>query len=107
MLPDIGGVPATNPPDFSFTQPISNAINDFACRFLNGTGAYLGRQRDEACTMLANGNFQFISAGATVQYCGTIGAPFKFPSGDTLVTARIRDNGGNLSAPAQIIIRTP
>jgi hypothetical protein len=105
-LPDIGGVPATDPPDFSETQAISNRINDFACRFVNGTGAYLGRLSDEACTMRPNGEFQFVS-NARAQFCGTIGAPFKFPSGDTTVTARIRDMGGNLSPPAQIIIRTP
>jgi hypothetical protein len=31
---------------------------------------------------------------------------FSFPSGDTLVTVRVRDLAGNLGAPAQIIVRS-
>jgi hypothetical protein len=101
--PTIGGVPAA--PDYSVTQPISNAISDLGCRFLNGNGAPLGRDRNEACTKGTDGEFRLMGLNSTIQFCGAIGRPFSFPPGDTLVTVRLRDTGGNLSLPAQIIVR--
>ena len=107
-----GGVPAVSPPNFSVTQPVADAINDFACRFKDGSGVRQGRGQDGACTAFSDGSFHFlfppgpgVPFPSTVQFCGFIGAPIEFPTGDTLVTTRIRDLAGNISAPAQLIIR--
>lgn len=53
--PDFGGIPPINPPNFSATQPVANAINDFACRFQDGRGAPSGRDKNHACTVLSDG----------------------------------------------------
>lgn len=101
-----GGVPAVDPPDFSPTQLIANAINDLACRFKDGLGSRRGRIRqNEACTAFDDGGFRFKEAASTVQYCGMINDPLSFPEGDTQVTVRVRDLAGNVSAPEQIIVR--
>jgi len=104
-----GGVPAVNPPDFSTSQQVADAINDFACRFKDGGGARSGRGAAEACTSFPDGSYHLIfSNGATpstIQFCGQITGPIAFPAGDTLVTARIRDLANHISSPAQIIIR--
>ena len=34
-----------------------------------------------------------------------VSMPLSFPSGDTLVTARVRDQAGNLGAPARLLVR--
>lgn len=101
----LGGVPAINPPDFSPIQSVADAINDLACRFTNETGSPGGRNGSNACTLFADGTFHFEDATSTIQFCGQIDAPVSFPVGDTLVTARIRDVAGHLSAPASILIR--
>jgi hypothetical protein len=108
MPPDAGGIPAVNPTDYAFTQPISDAINDLGCRFVDGLGRPLGRSTSQdACTLALDGSgeFRFVSPGSTTQFCGAIAPPFAFPLGDTLVTVRLRDQGKNLSLPAQIVIR--
>ncbi|HUI26279.1 MAG TPA: hypothetical protein VL403_09380 [Candidatus Kryptonia bacterium] len=116
VAPMVGGVPAVNPPDFSFTQPISDAINDLGCRFVDGAGQPLGRTASsDACTVSSDGIFRFVCNTAnspgctkgmtTIQFCGAIAPPFGFPTGDTLVTVLLRDRAGNLSLPGQMIIR--
>lgn len=116
MPPNIGGVPATNPPNFSITQPISDHLNDLGCRFVNGVGQPLGRtSTGDACTARTDGTFHFVCESATspgctqgattVQFCGHIARQFAFPTGDTVVTVMLRDLAGNLSMPAQMIIR--
>ena len=109
--PTFGGVPGIDPPDFSKTQEISNAINDFACRFKDGMGNPSGRVNQDACTLI-NGLYHFVNEPgtgvqfpSTIQFCGRISGPIAFPPGDTLVTARIRDLAGNVSLPKQLIIR--
>ena len=104
--PTTGGVPAVNPPDFSPTQPVANAINDLACRFKDGFGLHGGRTKiSDACTTFADGGFRFNAPGTTVQFCGQINEPLVFPDGDTTVTARVRDVAGNISFQAQIVLR--
>lgn len=110
--PVFGGVPPVNPPDFSTKQPVADAVNDFACRFKDGSGGRSGRGKDDACTSFPDGFFHFLfppGAGvqfpSTIQFCGQIGAPLAFPTGDTLITARIRDLAGNISSPMRLIIR--
>jgi hypothetical protein len=101
--PDFGGVPAVSPFDFSPAE--APAINDLACRFKDGQGQPVGR-RDYPCTrFLPELEYHFVDPASTVQFCGVIDKPFSFPSGDTMVAARIRDVAGNLSTVAQLVIR--
>jgi hypothetical protein len=106
---EIGGVPAINPPSFANDQSVSDRLNDFACRFVNGAGLPTARAcSDEfACIRFANGRFGCVSTAspAPIQFCGQISQNLAFPVGDTLVTARARDVAGNLGPQAQLIIR--
>jgi len=102
----IGGVPAVNPIDFGASQQITDAINDFACRFDFHTGA------DTACTLDELGNFAFASKAVepgTRQYCAVpaIGRELAFPSGDTTLTVQLVDSGGNVGNTATLILRIP
>jgi hypothetical protein len=103
--PTIGGIPAIDPPDFSVTQAISDAMNDLGCRFLNGLGNPGGRGATEACTQFSDGSFRFVNSTSTLQFCGQIGRPFRFPPGDTLVSVRLRDDRGNHGPVARLIVR--
>ena len=104
-----GGVPETDPPDFSLTQNVANVINDFACRFKDGSGAPAGRNAQDAdavCTKFLPGEvYHSVDPRSTIQFCGLITPPIAFPVGDTRVTARVRDVAGNRSAVSTIIIR--
>jgi hypothetical protein len=102
-LPFIGGIPASA--SFTSTQPVSNAINDLTCRFVNGEGLPVGRRIEEACTRSPDGNFRFGNPQSSVQFCGAIAPPFGFPVGDTAVTVRLRDASGQPGPPAAFIIR--
>ncbi len=97
-----GGVPGINPPDFSNTPMIDDAINDFACRFFTHTSSIT------ACTFDARGNFSFASNLSFIQFCSApvVGSEAAFPSGDTRVTVRLRA-GGVVGVPRSIIIRVP
>jgi hypothetical protein len=105
--PEAGGVPAVNPPRFD--APLVEAINDFACRFVDGNDQPEGRNRGEACVLFDDGGYDFVRHTppviSTVQYCGFIDAVLHFPPGDTLITARLLDVDGNPGPPAQIIVR--
>lgn len=103
MLPFIGGIPASL--GFEETQSISNAINDLACRFVNGDGLPGGRRKVEACTVFGNGEFDFVNAATTVQFCALIAEPFEFPIGDTVVSARVRDSSGQAGPAASFVVR--
>lgn len=111
--PVFGGVPAVNPPDFSTTQAVADAVNDFACRFRDGGGGTAGRGPRDSCIFFddtASYHFVFppdpgVKHPSTIQFCGLIDTPSAFPVGDTLVTVRIRDQDGDISAPASLIIR--
>jgi hypothetical protein len=105
--PAAGGVPATQPPDFEPTQETANAVNDLSCRFKDGLGLRQGRDTLDACTTTGDGTFAFVDRTTNLQYCGLMNEPLAFPAGDTVVTARIRDEANNISLPRQIIIRIP
>ena len=100
MGPNIGGVPAVDPPDFGGSQASINAINDLGCRFD-------ARTADLACTRNASDDPAFVATRTTVQFCPTvdIGAEIAFPDGDTRVTARVTDASGQPGLTASIIIR--
>ena len=103
--PTPGGVPATDPPSFDDTQANIAASNDLSCRFVNGGDMPVARTRDEACVLFPSGDFRFVSLASSVQFCGFVTRFMEFPQGDTLVTARLRDQAGNPGAPMQIVIR--
>lgn len=100
-----GGVPGIDPASFDGTQTISDALNDLGCRFNDGTGTPGGRTLDSACVQFPDGEFHFVDESATVEFCGFISFPLRFPDGDTIVTARVRDVNGIEGPPQQIVIR--
>jgi len=104
--PTAGGVPAVTP--FNFSAAEAPAINDLSCRFKDGAGAPAGRDNADACTSFPpTDDFHFVDPSSTIQYCGLITGVIEFPTGDTVVAARVRDVAGNLSAISTIIIRVP
>lgn len=100
MPPQGGGIPAINPPSFApASEMISNALNDFACRFE-------AHSRNEPCTI--NGPERLpalIVATTDTQFCDAVSQTEVFPPGDTLVTAAVRDLSGQLGPTAQMIVR--
>jgi hypothetical protein len=102
---DFGGVPGINPPSYADTQAITDALNDLACRFNDGTGTPGGRFEDSACVQYPDGEFRFVDPEATVEFCGFISVPLQFPAGDTIVSARVLDVNGVPGPPSQIVIR--
>jgi len=105
----LGGVPAISPPSFDRTMQNDDAINDLACRFLDGAGAKRSRQCGSAtaCLLMPNGDFGCADSRSSSQYCAQISQNLEFPPGDTLVTVRVLDTSRNPGVPRQIIIRIP
>ena len=109
--PDFGGVPALAS-DMPLTQTVADTINDLACRFKDASGSRLGRGANDACTTFDDGRFHFVVIDAshpelssTIQYCAQVGEALTFPNNETVLTARIRDIEGHVSAPASIVVR--
>ena len=102
--PNFGGVPAVTPFDFSAAE--APAINDLGCRFQDGQGKPIGRTNIYACTKSSDGQYQFVEATGKIQFCGLVYKALGFPTGDTIVAARVRDIAGNASAVVQLVIRT-
>ena len=103
---NFGGVPDIDPPNFDGSQAISDALNDLACRFNDGTGINHpgGRTADSACVQFPD-DFHFVDPAATVEFCGFISFPLRFPDGDTIVTARVLDVNGVPGPVSQIVVR--
>jgi hypothetical protein len=99
--PNIGGIPAINPPSWAETQKISNAINDFSCRFETFI------ESDSSCTLGPNGDYAFLGSGTTTQFCMIVARAYGFPVGETLLSVRLRDTEGNPGPMKQIRIRRP
>ncbi len=93
----LGGIPAVHPPDFSFSQSISDALNDFGCNF--------SLSMQGACTQNSYGQPMFLGSGTQAQFCAQVSRNFTIPNGDTVLTLRVRDTAGQLGPPAQIILR--
>jgi hypothetical protein len=103
---NFGGVPGIDPPELGDPGAIANALNDFGCRFITGTGATASRPCSESCVYpFADEVHQCVGSQTARQFCAEIDPPLEFPAGDTLVTVRVRDVAGNLGAPAQLIVR--
>ena len=100
-----GGVPAINPPRFDPIQDVIDAVNDLGCRFLDGGGTPMARKRSEACAKIPpTDDYTFVSDDSTVQFCAFIDSTLAFSSGDTIVTARLRDDEGNPGVPEQLLV---
>jgi hypothetical protein len=97
--PNVGGVPGIAPADFSPVQSVSDALNDWSCRFKVFSAT------DFACTQDNSGNFLFGSATSTVQFCTLVNDIMTFPTADTILTARLLDTAGNAGPAAQIVVR--
>jgi hypothetical protein len=104
-LPFLGGVPAISPPSFADTQLVTDRLNDFACRFVDGSGLYEGRRCDDGCIRDPAGDYGCGFADTRVQFCGLISRSLEFPAGDTLVSFRVLDVAGNPGEVKQLIIR--
>ena len=98
-FPSVGGVPSVSPPDFSPIQSVSDALNDWSCRFK------LYSETDFACTQDNSGNFLFATPSSTVQFCSLVNDTLTFPRGDTILTVRLLDIAGNAGHPVQIVVR--
>ncbi|MDX2167505.1 MAG: hypothetical protein SF182_10595 [Deltaproteobacteria bacterium] len=105
MLPEVGGVPATQPFLYAGTTAAVDAMNDLGCRVDNGQGEPRARSAAEACTQNRSGEFAFVSAGATVQYCLPIAAAWAFPGGDTVIAVRLLDVSGTAGEVREIVLR--
>jgi len=95
-----GGIPGINPPNFDpVSATITNTLNDFACRFESFA-------QGSACTQTdATGDSRPISPLASVQFCNIIAVTELLHPGENLLSAKLRDTGGNLGPTAQIVIR--
>jgi len=106
LPPTIGGVPATNPPLFSDAPAVNDAIDDLGCRVNDGTGAPRGRNDFNACTRTpVTSEYGFVDARSDLQFCLPVAGPWRFPLGDTIVAARVRDSAGTVSAAREIVVR--
>jgi hypothetical protein len=87
--PNLGGIPGINPPSFAETQHVSDAINDFGCRFETFI------QSDSSCTMTKSGDYSFVNKDTTTQFCMIVARSWGFAEGKTLLSVRLRDSEGN------------
>ena len=102
-----GGIPGINPPSFAEdNQMITDALNDFACRFQVFNTNQVG-----PCTKInATQDPALITPNApltTVQFCDLVSTVAAFPPGDTIVSVKARDENGSLGPTKQIVIRVP
>lgn len=101
MRPNIGGVPAINPPNFAETQKIADTLNDMGCRF----EVFL--ESESSCTLGKSEDWEFRTPETKTQFCMTVAKAWNFPIGDTLVSARLRDTAGNYGPVKKIRIHRP
>jgi hypothetical protein len=97
--PNVGGVPGISPPNFAETQRISDALNDFACRFETFV------ESESSCTLDKGGDYSFIDKTSTIQFCMMVARAYAFPEGDTMLSVRLRDAAGNLGPVTLLRIR--
>lgn len=101
---NLDGVPNIDPPDFGPNTPqkdITSALDDFSCRF----SAF---DPSNPCTLNSSGNPGLGNSfgNPSIQFCSSrLGFGQAFPTGDTVLTVRLRDINLNLGPPEQIIVR--
>jgi hypothetical protein len=97
-----GGIPGIDPPDFGPGQPITNALQDFACRL----SAF---QPTTPCTLNRFGAFAVLTPGGITgggrQFCHIIRTIEEFPVDTTILTAQATDMGGSIGPTKQIVVR--
>lgn len=99
-----GGVPAAK--SFADNDTTIATVNDFACRFIDGSGAPVGRTNtNDSCVTRDTGDFVFVDPTTEIQFCGPINVPLAFQKGDTTVTVRVRDVGGHVGPEQKLIVR--
>ncbi len=105
--PLLGGVPAWLAAlELPGSQRLADVVNDLACRFKDGSGQPRGRNANEACTLFDDGQYRFVGAGTTVQFCGFIDAVLALPAGATTeFSVRVRDESGRWSSTRKLIVR--
>ena len=104
--PQLGGVPASVPLEFSDVAPVVNAVNDLGCRVDDGTGRPFARSSSQqACTLALSGEYTFVDRTSTAQFCLPITPAWGFALGDTIIAARLRDVIGNLGPTREIVVR--
>jgi hypothetical protein len=99
--PNIGGVPAVNPPNFAETKDAAAALYDLACRF----ETFIEPQ--SACTLDQTGDFAYAKKDSITQFCMVVAKAWNFPVGDTLVSVRLRDAKGNPGPVSKFVLRRP
>jgi len=97
--PNIGGIPGIKPGSFAVTQKISDALNDFACRFETFI------ESDSSCTMNPNGDYAFVNKATTTQFCMMVAGAYGFQVGDTILSVRLLDTAGNPGPVKRMRIR--
>lgn len=97
--PNIGGIPGIRPTSFAETQKVSDAINDFACRFETFI------ESESSCTMNANGDYSFVNKDTKMQFCMLVAHSYSFADGDTVLSVRVRDVDGHPGPVAHMRIR--
>ncbi len=102
--PLAGGVMRIPLPDFTETSDNAFAMNDFACRFVDSLGRKMGRGFDDPCTTPA-GNYGFIRASSTIQFCATVSPTIQFGLGRTQVSVRLRDIDGVVGPVAYMFVQ--
>lgn len=94
-----GGVFPIPTPDFSYESTITNALNDFGCRF----EFHLNADQCTTCGDAATPCFR--GGGSQAQFCNRAINLAAFKPGDSLLTVRLRDQEGNIGPTAQIVVR--
>lgn len=94
-----GGVPAVIPTDFGPGQMITNAIQDMQCRFS------VQEATNVACTRNRFGDFAYLNAATTRQFCFQVPGSAQFQPGDNLVVIQLRDAAGNIGPKKEIVVR--
>jgi hypothetical protein len=95
-----GGIPGIDPPDFTATPDIINALQSFAKWFqYYAPGAACTKAPDGTCCAYVKPSL------SQVQFCDQMSLPQAFPPGESLLTVQLTDTGGNVGPTAQIIVR--
>jgi hypothetical protein len=99
--PNIGGIPAINPPNFADTATSAATLNDMSCRFETFIEPL------SACTLDVRGDFAFARPDTKTQFCMVVARAWAFQVGDTLVSVRLRDAKGNPGPVSKFVLRRP
>lgn len=98
-----GGVPAVPELQFSDSDPATvDALNDLGCRAYERANAFRPCTR---VTVTDGDPFEFVAENSEAQFCVPVARAWSFPTGDTIVAARLRDVSGNYGAVREMVVR--